>query len=168
MKFNEMKLKLNDSVKEISFNGFTVKVKQYLPFASKYSIITSSLESSVDENGIYNDCKLNMFLYLQIAFNYTDLEFTDEEKEKALEIFDIISSNGLLDAIISAIPSSEYSYLCDMLEILEGKYSKRALSAIGLFDELPKILETLSEASKDFDISNLKEIQNVAKSLGKK
>ena len=76
IKYSDLTLKLNDSTKEILFNNLKIKVLKYLPWDKKYDLIMITLQQS-QENGIFNQLKLDMFFHLYIVYLYTDIEFID-------------------------------------------------------------------------------------------
>lgn len=97
----------------------TINVLQYLPIEDKHDLIAVSIQNS-DENGFYNPVKLKKFFELYTVYMYTDMQFTEEEKVDDTTTYNILKGNGIVDAVISAIPEQEwcelntlyYDYLC--------------------------------------------------------
>ena len=44
----------------------------------------------MDNNNFANPVKLNVFLRLEIIFNYTNISFTDKQKEDLVKLYDIL------------------------------------------------------------------------------
>ena len=130
MIFSELNLKVNNAAKVVPLypdDSAVIQVYQYLPVEDKNSLINLALQNS-KENGVYNLVKLDMYFNLYMAYLYTDLEFTPEEKDDPAMLYDILQSNGILRAIKHAMNPEEYAYLHDNLfDALERKekYSKQ-------------------------------------------
>ena len=61
--YANMKLKMNESVKEVQLGETKIEVKQYLPVEEKYSFLNIVLQNSL-ENEIYHPVKVDMYLHL--------------------------------------------------------------------------------------------------------
>jgi hypothetical protein len=48
---------------------------------------------------------------LEIIDAYTNINFTDKQREDPTKIYDLFNSNGILTAIIDSIPTEEYNSL---------------------------------------------------------
>ena len=108
-------LKVNQEIKTIEFNEQIIEVKQYLPIEDKLKLISSVVNASHDGvNNFANPIRLSVFTTLEILYAYTNINFTDKQKEDIAKIYDLFVSTGLLKEIICAIPEEEY------LEITEG------------------------------------------------
>jgi uncharacterized protein YjgD (DUF1641 family) len=57
-----------------------------------------------------------MYFRLYITYLYSDIVFTDEEKNDPVKLYDELNSVGIIDAIIAAMNPDEYSYLRDVLD----------------------------------------------------
>ena len=55
--YANMKLKMNESTKEVQLGEAKIEVKQYLPVEEKYSFLNIVLQNSL-ENDIYNPVKV--------------------------------------------------------------------------------------------------------------
>ena len=113
---------------------------QYLPIEDKYDLIMITLQKA-KENGIYNDLKLDMYFALHIVYMYTNLSFTDKQKENESKIYDTLQSNGFFDKLLPIIPESEYDYLIDCMKQImrnELQYNTTAAAIIkNLISDLP-------------------------------
>ena len=74
-------LKVNQDVKNIEFNEQIVEVKQYLPVNDKLELISNVINSAHDENNFSNPIKVSVFTTLEIMYAYTNVNFTDKQKE---------------------------------------------------------------------------------------
>lgn len=107
--FSKFGLKPNTEVKTIEFNGQTIEVIQYLPIQKKLGLIGRVISQAHEEDANYsNPVKIQVFTELEIIFEYTNIAFTEKQKEDCPKLYDILYSSGLIDAVISAIPEDEY------------------------------------------------------------
>ena len=86
--FASLKLKTRDDVEKINLYDKEIEVKQYLPAEDKYDLIMITLQESKEE-GVYNHFKMDMFFHLNIIFMYTNLQFTDKQKEDLIKLYDV-------------------------------------------------------------------------------
>ena len=107
-------LKVNQDIKNIEFNEQIIEVKQYLPVNDKLELISNVINSAHDENNFSNPVKVSVFTALEIMYAYTNINFTDKQKEDPTKLYDMLISSGLVAAVVNAIPEAEYH------EILRG------------------------------------------------
>ena len=152
--FTNLKLKINIPVKEIEINSTSVEVSQYLPIEDKYDMINIALQNS-EENGYYNPIKLEMYLDLYMVYMYTNLNFTDKQKEDETKLYDILVSNGIIEAVKNAMPDGElYEIQCYTNELKDTimKYKSTLASVMnGFIDQLPKNAEEAMNIVSKFD-----------------
>lgn len=138
--YANLKLKVDNSIETFDFNGNQIEVLQYLPIEDKYDLIMITLQKA-KENGIYNDLKLDMYFALHIVYMYTNLSFTDKQKENEPKIYDTLKSNGFFDKLYPMIPESEYDDLIgSMKQIMQDEleYNTTAAAVIKtLISDLP-------------------------------
>ena len=78
--YASLKLKPNTEVKTVKFGDAEIEVKQYLSIEDKYDIIMSTVKNAKDENGLYNDIKVDLFFHLFLVYKYTGITFTEKQK----------------------------------------------------------------------------------------
>jgi len=164
--YASLKLKIEDSVKKIE--GTEIEVLQYLPIEDKYDLIRITLQKSRFE-GLNSPIILDMYFHLFIVYMYTNISFTDKQKENEYKIYDSLKSNGLLDKILEAIPENEYNDLITFLsEELELK-ERYDLSISGLISKVINDLPTNAEAAMKivdgFDKEKFGNVIDFAKSI---
>ena len=169
--FASLKLKTNDKVKVIKVEDKEIEVKQYLPANEKYDLIMISLQQALEDN-IINDFKLEIAFNLNLVFLYTNISFTDKQKEDLLKLYDILESNGVIDAVASAIPEEEYNFVVDMLDTIKEtsmKYNTSIAGAInGLIENLPKNAQTAANIVDNFDPEKYENVVDFARGIGMK
>jgi hypothetical protein len=165
MNFNELELKINDKVRILKFKNKDIKVKQYLPIQDKLNLIQIALQQSLDE-GVYNDGLLTAYFHTYVVMFYTDLEFTEEEKQDVLTLFNLMDSENLIGSVIELIPQSEFGDLLEMLNNQQKNnmiFKQSAAYVIGQFiDALPSQMEKVSEIVNNFDPSKYQAVVDFA------
>ena len=159
-----LKLKVDNSIKKIE--NTEIEVLQYLPVEDKYDLINIALQKSRVE-GKHNALLLDMYFHLFIVYMYTNISFTDKQKENEYKIYDTLKSNGLLDTILTYIPDEEYNELYSFLiEDLE-KREKYDLSISGLIstivNDLPAQAEAAMKIVENFDKEKFSNVIDFAK-----
>ena len=161
-----------DEFQTVEFNDQTVEVKQYLPIAEKAELISRVLNNSVDDDaGYYNNLKLDMWLALEIVYTYSNINFTEKQKSDPMKLYDLLSSNKLLNLIIGLVPESEFYYLTKVThELATAIYTYRN-SALGILDSIGRDYSNLNldatEIQKKLaDPENLTLLKNVVEKLG--
>ena len=165
--FANMKLKVNTETKDLilSEDMDPIKVSQYLPINDKYDLAMTILQEA-KEDSIYNPLKIDYLFHLYLIYMYTNISFTDKQKEEPSKIYDALMSNGIIDQVIELIPDSEYQYLYTMIESLAAdlqEYNARAGAAIrALINDLPERAEAYKEIMESFDKEKYTEVINFA------
>ena len=161
-----------DEFQTVEFNGQTIEVKQYLPIAEKAELISRVLNNSVDDDaGYYNNLKLDMWLALEIVYAYSNISFTEKQKSDPMKLYDLLSSNKLLNLIIGLVPESEFYYLTKVThELATAIYTYRN-SALGILDSIGRDYSNLdfdaTEIQKKLaDPENLTLLKNIVEKLG--
>ena len=163
--YANLKLKVDQRVETFDFGGQSIEVKQYLPIEDKYDLIMIALQKA-EEDGIYNPVKIQLYFELYVVYMYSNISFTDKQKEEPSKIYDALMSNGIIDQVIELIPDSEYQYLYTMIESLAAdlqEYNARAGAAIrALINDLPERAEAYKEIMESFDKEKYTEVINFA------
>lgn len=156
-----LKLKTDTSTETIDWNNNSIEIKQYLPIEEKYNLIMVTLQEAKESN-IYNPLKIDLFFHLNLVYMYTNINFTEKQKEDASKLYDNLMSSGLLAQIISKIPTEEYDMLYTYLENVKNDLDKYGQSFKAILDaiinELP---EKASEAMKILESFNPEDYKSV-------
>lgn len=169
--FAKLKLQKNVEVKTIVFNDFEIEVKQYLPINDKLTIISNVINLSGDENNFSNPVKEELFGTLEIIYAYTNIGFTEKQKEDPVNLYDTLVGSGLADAIIAAIPKVEYESVINGINECIASIYKYRNSVLGILDVVSQDYSNLEfDASKiqsDLaDPNNLALLRDVLTKLG--
>lgn len=159
--FTKLGLKSNNEIQTFKFNEQVVEVKQYLPVEKKLELITNVLQSAHDENNFSNPIKVKVFTILEIIENYTNITFTEKQKQNPTKIYDLIIGNGLADMVINNIPQNEYEGLIMAInKTIEAVYTYQN-SVLGLLEAITTDYETLN-----FDATTIQKKLNDPNTLG--
>ena len=120
--YANLKLKINTDVNTFQFgeNKAIIEVLKYLPIEDKNDLIHIALQNA-EENGIYNDVLVEMYFNLYIVYFYTNLNFTDKQKEDPAKLYDQMESNGLITQVIAHMDEDEYANLLTYLETIRNE-----------------------------------------------
>lgn len=100
----------------ITVNEQEIEVAQYMPIQDKLAMIERILNFTIDNTGFLNPVRLEVFTVLEIISTYTNINITDKMMENAPKTYDSLMINGVIDAIIEAIPEDEYNAVFDAIE----------------------------------------------------
>lgn len=134
--FTKLGLKKKDEIEKIQINGLDVEVKQYLPIEKKIDIVTNVLQNSIDENHFINPIKVEVYFSLEVVYNYTNISFTDKQKEDPTKIYDLLESSGVFEQVISMIPDNEYGRLLNWTEEVIDAFGKHRDSVMGILEQV--------------------------------
>ena len=93
-----------------------IEVVQYMPIQDKLAMIERILNFTIDNTGFLNPVRLEVFAVLEIISTYTNINITNKMMENAPKTYDSLMINGVIDAIIEAIPEDEYNAIFDAIE----------------------------------------------------
>ena len=151
--FTKLGLKRKDEVKTVNINNNVIEVKQYLPINDKLALISRVINLSHDSsNNFANPVQVEVIGTIEIIMAFTNLSFTEKQKEDYAKLYDLLEENGITKDLISAIPEDEYAFLIDGInESIEAVY-KYQNSVLG-------ILEAVSQdySNLDFDATKIQQ-----------
>ena len=151
--FSKLGLKKpQEEVKLIKIGNFDIEVKQYLPVNEKLNLVARVLNIAHDEHNFPNPINLEVIGALEIVMAYTNLSFTDKQKEDTAKLYDLLESNGIIDMIVSAIPEEEYNFVIDGIDDTVSAIYNYQNSILGILENVSKDYSQL-----DFDASNIQQ-----------
>lgn len=170
--FTKLGLKRKDEVKTVNINNNVIEVKQYLPINDKLALISKVINLSHDSsNNFANPVQVEVIGTIEIIIAYTNLSFTEKQKEDYAKLYDLLEENGITKDLISAIPENEYAFLIDGInESIEAVY-KYQNSVLGILDSVAQDYSNLEfDASKIqqelADPQNLELLKGIMSRLG--
>ena len=140
--FTKLKCKINEDTIPIQIGEETIAVKQYLPIQEKLALISRVADYAHTQDANYsNPVKATVLRDLEIVYSYTNITFTDKQKEDIPKLYDMLYSCGALDKIIAAIPEKEYNIICKGIrDSIEAIY-QYLNSIVGVIDTITKAQE---------------------------
>lgn len=169
--FSKLSLKKLGEVRTVNYEGFDIEITQYLPIEQKLILIGNVINEAADMNNFMNPIKTDLFATLEIIENYTNITFTDKQKEDPAKLYDLLVENDLVSLIFDEIPKEEFDFVYNgIIKCSEAIYSYRN-SAYGVINALSSEYDDLNlDASKIqeklADPENLKTIKDVLDKLG--
>ena len=152
--YASLKLKVEKEIKTFMFNENKIEVATYLPIEDKYDLVAITLQKA-EQNGIYNPILLDLYFHLHLVYMYTNLSFTDKQKENEPKIYDTLASNGFFDKFFEAMDENEYSELIEYIEELKATilhYRNTAGAVLqSIVQDLPKNAQAAADIVNSFD-----------------
>lgn len=148
--FTKLSLKRKNEVKTITINNNQIEIKQYLPVNEKLDLIARVINGAHDQNNFPNPIKIEVIGTLEMIMAYTNISFTEKQKEDIPKLYDLLEENGVIKDIISQIPEDEYNFIIDGIN--------KTVDAVYTYNNsILGILESVSQdySNLDFDIQKL-------------
>ena len=115
-------------------------------------LVSRIINQSTDDNGFYNPMRVKFNMTVETVFAYTNLSFTEKQKEDLVKLYDLCESNGIFDQVLSTIDSTELSKITNgVLECANAVYTYRN-SVLGVLDSIGQDYSAL-----DFDATKIQE-----------
>ena len=96
-----------------------------------------------------------MYFHLHLVYMYTNLSFTDKQKENEFKIYDTLQSSGLLDKFLEFLSEDEYTTLMEYVnDAMEDTLTyKNTAGAVlqSIIQDLPTNAQADSDIVKSFD-----------------
>ena len=133
--FTKLKCKINENELPVQIGEETIAVKQYLPIQDKLGLIGRVVMFAHEQDYNYsNPVKIGVYRDLEIVFTYTNISFTDKQKEDLPKLYDMLYSSGIIKTVIDNIPEDEYMEIVfGIRDSVEAIY-KYQNSALGILE----------------------------------
>jgi hypothetical protein len=152
--FSKFGLKPNSEIKTITWGGQDIEVIQYLPIQKKLGLIGRVISQAHEQDANYsNPVKIEVYTTLEILFEYTNITFTEKQKEDVPKLYDIVYSSGLWRAVVDAMPTDELDIIMNGIENSIEAIYKYQNSALGIIDLLKGDMETID----NIDVEGMKQ-----------
>jgi hypothetical protein len=157
LSFSKLGLTKNTDIKTIEYNGQNIEVKQYLPINDKATIVATILNYTLNngENRFPNPLQIEVFTLLQVIEKYTNITFTDKQREDPAKLYDLITSSGLWNVIMDNLNMNDYHLLLKHIDKSIKSYYEYHNSIFGILDSI----------NNDYSNLNL-DATEIAKALG--
>ncbi|MGE5637210.1 MAG: hypothetical protein ACM3WQ_00755 [Chloroflexota bacterium] len=169
IQFSKLKLNKETEVSKVTIGGVEIEVKHYIPMTEKLLVLDTIIQNAFDYNFI-NKAKADALLHMYMVMCYTNLNFTKKERDNMLDTYDLMEKNGVIDAVVSAIPENEYNAFVAYCEEVMGDYDKYKNSIIGVAEqilgELPDKLKNINQLMTNFNPKDLEVLQKLVNDVG--
>lgn len=151
--FNKLGLKKKENNNKVmKYNDIEIEVKQYLPIEDKLKLLSNVANKALLNSKFYNQIQISVFFILEIISNYTNISFTEKQKEDFVKIYDLIVTNSdFVTELSEALPDEVIQLKNDCNEIIKTIYDYNS-SAFGILQSLKSEYDNL-----DLDIEKLQE-----------
>ena len=151
--YANLKLKTNTDVNTFEFQGQTIEVLKYLPIDDKYDLVMIALQKA-EQDGIYNPILLDLYFHLYLVYMYTNVSFTERQKDNEPHLYDTLASNGFMKQFLDTIEIEEYEELMLYVdEIMETtlRYKNTAGAVLqSVIQDLPKNAQAAADIVNSF------------------
>jgi hypothetical protein len=119
--FSKLQACIDGQVSQISYKDKNDKenyyeVKHYLPLKDKLEMITKIVNQSVDDNGFYNPMRVKLYTVLEVVYAYTNLSFTEKQKEDPFKLYDLLISTGIFMDVVKEITEYDWTDIQDNIK----------------------------------------------------
>lgn len=170
--FSKLGLTKNQEVKILNWNEQNIEVRQYLPISEKLELISNVINFAHDGNANFaNPVQVEVFTGLELLYTYTNISFTDKQKEDPAKLFDLVKSSRLLDSVIMLIPANEYTDLVTGVQNSITAIYAYQNSVMGVLDNISTDYSNLNLDATEIqkalsDPNNMALLKNVLTKLG--
>ena len=145
--FSKLQTIVNNAVATLSFPNkageeICFEVKKYLPYRDKIELVSSVINQSIDDNGYYNPMRVELYTTLEVMYDYTNLTFTEKQKEDPFKLYDLLVSTGIFERVAECIGEDLYAIQSYIEIVIENIYAYN--------NSIAGVLDTISQ-----DYSNL-------------
>lgn len=153
--FSKFKMKPKIETKSVAIEGtdIVLEVPTYLPQQDKADFITFVIEHAIDIlTGCVSPIRLESYFSIAIAKWYGQIVFSDKQLSELTKTYDILQTNGIIDAILEAVPDDEYDFLKAIVEETAKDVARYNNSAMGVLASM-----SANSATMDGQITELLE-----------
>ena len=147
--------KINNRVNQSSYcnskgEEIYYEVKYYLPVQEKLEMISKIINQSVDDNGFYNPMRVKIFTALEVVYAYTNLSFTEKQKENPFKLYDLLTGTGIFKDIVNCIYEDDWKEIQETIITTIDNIYKFKNSALGIIEAI-----AVDYGNLDFDATNI-------------
>ena len=174
--FSKLQAVINNEVSEIiAYNkageAVPYEVKHYLPYQEKIELVSNVINNSVDDNGYYNPMRVKLFLTLETVYAYTNLNFTEKQKEDPFKLYDLLVSSGIFASVLNVIEKTDWEDIQHSVTYTIDNVYQYKNSVMGILDTVltdygTMDLDATSIQEKIADPNNLALLKGIMDKLG--
>ena len=135
--FNKLGLKKQNKIVTLTIGDQDIEIKQYLPIEEKLDFLTRVINKVVEQSPNFpNSVQTTTFFALEMIYTYTNIQFTEKQKEDFCKTYNLMDENGLISKILDCIPNSEKHVLQNGLNSILSELYVYRNSARGILESL--------------------------------
>ena len=147
--FSKLQTTVNNAVATLSFPNkvgeeICFEVKKYLPYRDKIELVSKVINQSIDDNGYYNPMRVQLYTTLEVMYAYTNLTFTEKQKEDPFKLYDLLVSTGIFERVIECISEEWYNIRTNITTVINNVYAYN--------NSIAGILDTISQDYSNLDL----------------
>lgn len=154
--FTKLKLSAHyDDTKILVWEDEEITIKFHLPMKEKLDLITRIVNATLDNNDFCNDCLFDMNFVIEMVAAYTNINFTEKQREDYYKLYDQLVNSGFWKSFVAVMFDNDHTDF-DFIQrnsrsTIEQVYKYRC-SAAGILSEL-----TGQQMKQEGDITALAE-----------
>jgi hypothetical protein len=171
--FGKLNLKINNEVFKLHINNIEIEVKAYLPYEDKCKFVEEVVNNVLAEsdNKFIDPMKLEFYFVLATVDYYTNISFTDKQKEDKIKLYNLIMGNKIYHQIFSVLSWKELGDLRDVIKSVLRDINHYDNSVYGIMDNIGKDysnlhLDATAIRDKIADPDNMTLLKDVISKLG--
>ena len=135
--FSKFKCKINEAEVPVQIGEETIMVKQYLPIQEKLGLIGRVMKLAHDQDyNFSNPVKVDVYRDLEVLFAYTNISFTEKQKEDLPKLYDLLASTNIIGSVMAAIPEQEMNMVCTGIYRSIESFYQYQNSILGILDTI--------------------------------
>lgn len=138
--FSKLGLTKNSNIKTIEYNNQIIEVKQYLSINDKAAIASNVLNYALGDGTMrfVNPMQVEVYTVILAIQSYTNITFTEKQKEDIVKLYDLIVGSGLWDLIFDIIDKEDYGKLLIYIDKSIKSFYDYYNSIYGILDNINK------------------------------
>lgn len=171
--FSKLGLSKNNTIKNFEYNGQNIEVKQYLPMNDKATLVAVILNYTLNNNNnrFANPLQIETHLILNVIEKYTNITFTEKQKEDPAKLYDLLVGSGFWNEVFNHLNVEDYNALLNYCDKAINAYYEYYNSIFGILDSINNDYTNMSldaiEIQKTLaDPNNMALLRDVLAKLG--
>lgn len=122
-------------IKTLEINEVKLEILTYLPLEKKIELVNKVANDCIIETGI-NPIQRDVQMDIAIIEYYTNINFTDKQKEDIFKTYDLLCLNDIVKIVKNAIPSEELGQIEAWLWMCVNAIETYGNSARGILKDI--------------------------------
>lgn len=171
--FSKLGLTKNNDIKTIEYNGQIIEIKQYLSINDKATIASNILNYSLGDGSarFINPMQVEVYTVILGIQAYTNINFTEKQKEDIGKLYDLIMGSGLWKLIYNELNKDDYNDFLSYIDKSIHSFYDYFNSIYGILDNINAQYNNMNLEATDIynklaDPNNMTLLKDVMTKLG--